>query len=128
MKSLNKWEFQSSALQILYVALGGISIIAPLVVAGFTDLIGDFLTRLFSFFSAVAVGIIGGFKLSTQANEMRRAYVELRSIVVRYEACDDFTVEDLVIEYIKLSRTIGSIRGPQADDAKITKELEANSK
>ena len=85
-KSLKKWNIESSILQFLYVFLGAISIIAPLVVAGFTDLLGNLITRIVSFCGAFAVGLIGGFRLSMHANKSRREYIELRSAIVRYEA------------------------------------------
>lgn len=121
-KSLKRWETQSAMLQALYVFLGAISIIAPLIVAGFTDMLGDFLTRLVSLFGACAVGIIGGFKLSNQANTMRRAYVELRSALVRYEGCTNFTLDNLIEEYASIAQTIGSIVGPKVQDSHSDKE------
>ncbi len=121
-KSLKRWETQSSMLQFLYVFLGAIAIIAPLVVASFTDLLGDLLTRLVSFCGAFAVGLIGGFRLSKQANKMRRAYIELRSAIVRYEACPDVTLDNLVEEYTSIAKTIGSIIGPEVQDLNSNKE------
>ena len=121
-KSLKRWETQSSMLQFLYVFLGAIAIIAPLVVASFTDLLGDLLTRLVSFCGAFAVGLIGGFRLSKQANKMRRAYIELRSATVRYEACPDVTLDNLVEEYTSIAKTIGSIIGPEVQDLNSNKE------
>lgn len=121
-KSLKKWETQSSMLQVLYVFLGAIAIIAPLVVASFTDLLGDLLTRLVSFCGAFAVGLIGGFRLSKQANKMRRAYIELRSAIVRYEACPNFTLDNLVEKYTSIAKTIGSIIGPEVQDSNSNKE------
>lgn len=114
-KSLKKWNIESSILQFLYIFLGAISIIAPLIVAGFTDLLGDFLTRLVSFCGAIAVGIIGGFRLSMHANKSRRAYIELRSAIVRYETNPDFTLDNLAEEYTSIAKTIGSIKGPDVE-------------
>lgn len=114
--SLKKWKSQSSMLQFLYIFLGAISIIAPLIVGGFTDVLGSLLTRIVSFCGAIAVGLIAGFRLSRHANSMRRAYIELRSAIVLYEACNDRTLANLANEYVKISKSIGSIAGPQAHE------------
>ena len=121
-KSLKRWEMQSSMLQFLYIFFGAIAIVAPLVVASFTDILGDLRTRIVSFCGAFAVALIGGFRLSRHANDMRRAYVELRSAIVQFEACNTFTLDNLVEEYTSISKTIGSIKGPKVQDLSSTKE------
>lgn len=121
-KSLKKWNIESSILQSLYIFLGSISIIAPLVVAGFTDLLGDFLTRIVSFCGAIAVGVIGGFRLAKHANKSRRAYLELRSAKLQYEALPDFTLDNLVEKYTSIVKTIGSVIGPEVQDLKSDKK------
>lgn len=114
--SLKVYRSQSSWLQFFYVLLGGISIIAPLSVASFTDLLGDLWTRVFSFSGALSIGLVGGFRLQQQSNKMRRAYLELRSAILRYQSTTTFTIDDLVSEYVRIAETIGDIIGPQAED------------
>ncbi|MFZ2976127.1 MAG: hypothetical protein WA055_05880 [Candidatus Moraniibacteriota bacterium] len=114
--SLKKWNIESSILQILYVILGSISISAPLIVACFTDRLGDLPTRIVSFSGAVAVGIIGGFRLSLHANKVRRAYIKLRTARVRYEFCSDYSLDNFVKEYVDISEGLGSIIGPGEQD------------
>ncbi len=120
-KSLKRWETQSSMLQFLYVFLGAIAIIAPLVVASFTDLLGDLLTRLVSFCGAFAVGLIGGFRLSKQANKMRRAYIELRSAIVRYVKGSNLRLA------LVSSRQIGTVLPDQEERLRIRNEINKNA-
>ena len=79
-----------------------------------------------SFCGAFAVGLIGGFRLSMHANKERRAFIRLRSAIVRYEACPEFTLDNLAEEYISTAETIGSIIGPEVQDLKPKRDDENN--
>ena len=98
--------------------LGVVSVIAPLVVATFTNLLGDVLTRVISLCGAIAVGLIAGFKLRMHANKVRRAFIELRSAVVEYEYSSHANLDKLVQEYTTISKKLGSMVGPDIPDLK----------
>jgi hypothetical protein len=59
------------------------------------------------------------------ANKERRAFIRLRSAMVRYAACPDFTLDNLAEEYISIAGTIGSIR-PEVQDLKPKRDNENN--
>jgi len=60
------------------------------------------------------------------ANKERRAFIRLRSAMVRYAACPDFTLDNLVEEYISIAGTIGSIIRPEVQDLKPKRDDENN--
>lgn len=117
-RSLKRLRRQSAILQYLYVVLGAISILSPLIVTSFTDLLGDLMTRIVSFSGACAILLIAGFRISWHANKMRHSYVELRSAITKFETTDEYSLRDLTTEYIKISNKIGSILGPQVEQLK----------
>jgi hypothetical protein len=118
LKSLKKWDRESSILQFTYAFLGVVSVIAPLIVSAFTNRLGDLPTRVVSLCGAVAVGLIAGFKLRMHANSVRRGFIDLRSAIVEYESCAHYDLDKLVREYIRISKRLGSMVGPDVPDVK----------
>lgn len=113
--SMARWNRQSTILQCMYIFLGIIAITAPLVVSSFTDILGELSTRLVSFAGAVAVGLLGGFRLAQKSNDMRRAYIDLRSLVLRFKVCDSMSEDELVNTFAALSLKVGNIDGPGSE-------------
>ncbi len=60
------------------------------------------------------------------AHKERRAFIRLRSAMVRYAAYLDFTLDNLVEEYISIAGTIGSIIEPEVQDLKPKRDDENN--
>jgi hypothetical protein len=119
LDTMARWDTQSSILQYTYIFFGVIAITAPLIVSTFTDLLGQSGTRLTSFAGAVAVGLIGGFRLAQKSNELRHAYHDLRNLVLRYKASDSMSEAQLIEEYAKISIRIGSIDEPGSEHSKL---------
>lgn len=55
-----------------------------------------------------------------------KSSIGLRSALVRYEACPDFTLDNLVEEYVSIAGSIGSIIGPEVQDLKPKRDDENN--
>ena len=79
-KSLQRWRKQSAILQCLFVILGGLSIIAPLVVTSFTDYLGGMLTRIVSFCGAFAIGLIASIRAFPASIRIVSPVVRSRSV------------------------------------------------
>jgi len=102
------------------VILGITAIAAPLVVTSITDLLGESWTRLVSCVGAASVALIGGFRLSQKSNQIRRAYLDLRNLVLKYETDASISQVELVAEFTKLTYMVGVVDGPGSKPGKPT--------
>lgn len=112
-KSLDRWNTQSTFLQYAYITLLFVSISASVAVAAAVGEIPNSWVKLISFVAAMSGGLMGGFNLKEKANEMRNAYSQLRTLVLRYEHVEAYGVDVLIRDYDRLSQRLGEIRGKE---------------
>ena len=108
--SLNRWRRESAALQFCHVFLILTSIVCLMSVPALVGQVSDKSIQILSFIAAGAMALSNVFNLKDKANEMRQGYVALRGILVKYQATSKYSVDELVDDYIKISRNLGDIR------------------
>ncbi len=70
--------------------------------------IGDEYVKIFAFIAALSVAILTAFNLNTKSNNMRTAWRELNSAVMKYNS-EKMTDEQLIEEYRKSETLIGDV-------------------
>ncbi|MGD9728289.1 MAG: hypothetical protein AB7G68_11035 [Nitrospiraceae bacterium] len=109
LELLPVWNRLAQKLQTLYVVLGVISTVCSLSAATFTTELGNIGVKSCSFSAALALGLIGAFKLGSKANGARNAWRLLNAAVLAYQGDDNYTIQELHKQYLAGESLLGDI-------------------
>jgi hypothetical protein len=81
---LNRWEFMSAILRVIYILLGISSVFFSLLAAVQIGSIQEEYAKIFAFIAAVSIAFMTAFNLTDKSNNVRDAWRELNAGVMKY--------------------------------------------
>jgi len=84
-KQRSRWNLIAALIRVLYVVLGLVGVLAPVVVATFAVAIQILYIRIISFCATAAVAVFVSFDIGTLATRWREAWKHLNAACIAYQ-------------------------------------------
>lgn len=109
IENLKSWNRIARSLRFIFVFLGCAATVSGLIATTFTEQLGFFWTKMFTFAASASIGLLTAFDIGGKANAVRRAWRNLQTAVLRYQEDSAYELSSLLEEYKRGEEAVGDV-------------------